>query len=84
MNEADIKQAIADELAARGYRIGQSEFEQDLIGAGINSVNLVRVLTSLEERYDFEFDTAGFFREPVTVARLAEEIGATLARTASA
>ncbi|MFF5037379.1 acyl carrier protein [Nocardia salmonicida] len=74
MNEADIKQVIADELSASGYRISPEEFAADLITAGVNSVNLVRVLSALEERYDIEFDAAGFFREPVTVVRLTEEI----------
>lgn len=84
MNEADIKHSIAEELGARGYRIGPNEFEADLIAAGINSVNLVRVLTALEERYDIEFETAGFFQEPVTVTRLAAAIVDCQTRSASA
>lgn len=83
MNEADIEQAIAEDLEACGYRIGRDEFEMDLITAGINSVNLVRVLTTLEERYDIEFETSGFLREPVTVTRLAQAIVTGLAQSAS-
>ncbi|MEU4417927.1 acyl carrier protein [Nocardia salmonicida] len=84
MNEVDITQVIADELGARGYQIGPGEFASDLIGAGVNSVNLVRVLTALEERYNIEFEAAGFFREPVTVVRLAQKIIGYLAQSADA
>ncbi|MEU6587041.1 acyl carrier protein [Nocardia sp. NPDC046763] len=74
MNEATVRAAIAEELNARGYRLGADEHAADLIGAGVNSVNLVRVLTALEERFDIEFEASGFFREPVTIARLARTI----------
>ncbi|TDP37669.1 acyl carrier protein [Nocardia ignorata] len=84
MSEADIKQVIADELGARGYQIGPDEFAADLISVGVNSVNLVRVLTTLEEQYNIEFEPTGFFREPVTVVRLAQKIIGLLAQSASA
>ncbi|MEU7582065.1 acyl carrier protein [Streptomyces sp. NPDC041068] len=78
-----MSEAVADELAGQGYRIGPDEYEKDLIGAGVNSVSLVRLLSDLEERFDVEFEGAELFREPVTVARLTEVILAgTVARDA--
>ncbi|WP_327145306.1 acyl carrier protein [Nocardia sp. NBC_01327] len=74
MNESTVCEAIAGELSTRGYQLDPEEYRTDLISAGVNSVNLVRVLTALEELFDIEFEAAGFFAEPVTVERLAAEI----------
>ncbi|MEV5975405.1 acyl carrier protein [Streptomyces sp. NPDC052114] len=82
MNEATVAEAIAGELARHGYGIGPDEYGTDLIGAGVNSVDLVRLLSGLEERYDVEFDGAAVFAGPVTVARLTEVIVAEAARDA--
>ncbi|MEV6427996.1 phosphopantetheine-binding protein [Nocardia sp. NPDC051463] len=74
MNDSIVREAIVDQLGARGYRLAVDEHETDLISAGVNSVNLVRVMSALEETFDIEFEAAGFFDESVTVARLAAEI----------
>ncbi|MGN5376721.1 hypothetical protein BIV25_36275 [Streptomyces sp. MUSC 14] len=65
---------IVDQLRQQGCGIGPDEYEADLIGAGLNSVTMVRLLSVLEEEFDVEFAVARLFREPVTVARLAAEI----------
>ncbi|SOB85216.1 Phosphopantetheine attachment site [Streptomyces sp. 1331.2] len=75
-NEPNVTGTIVDQLARQGYRIAPEEYEADLVGAGVNSVNLVRLLSVLEEEFDVEFAVAELFREPVTVARLAAEIHA--------
>ncbi|MGW1915399.1 acyl carrier protein [Streptomyces sp. NPDC002076] len=74
MNEPTVISGIVDQLQQQGYGIGPDEYEADLIGAGLNSVNMVRLLSVLEEEFDVEFAVARLFREPVTVARLAAEI----------
>ncbi|MFB7874094.1 acyl carrier protein [Nocardia sp. NPDC056064] len=74
MNESTVRAAVAAELNTHGYRLGAEEYESDLIGAGVNSVNLVRVLTALEERFDIEFDAARLLSAPMTIAQLAAAI----------
>ncbi|MFI7190284.1 acyl carrier protein [Nocardia nova] len=74
MNKTDVVAVIIEELGARGCHLSGADLESDLIGAGMNSVNLVRVLSSLENRFDIEFDSSGFFTRPVTIARLEAEI----------
>ncbi|MFE0171805.1 acyl carrier protein [Streptomyces sp. NPDC059002] len=81
MNEPMVSEAIAAELREQGYPFGPDEYHTDLIGAGVNSVNLIRLLSRLEDRFDMEFEAARLFGEQVTVARLADVI---LARTARA
>lgn len=82
MNEPMVSETIADELRKQGYPFGPDEYGADLIGAGVNSVNLVRLLSSLEDLFDIEFEAAQLFSGPVTVARIAEVVLARTARTA--
>ncbi|MGW2651123.1 acyl carrier protein [Streptomyces sp. NPDC001393] len=74
MNEQAVISTIVDRLRQQGYRVGPDEYEADLIGAGLNSVTMVRLLSVLEDDFDVEFAVARLFREPVTVARLAAQI----------
>lgn len=74
MSDTTVISAIVDELNMRGYQLEVEQHQTDLISLGLNSVNLVRVLSALEERFDIEFDASGFFTTPVTVNRLEIEI----------
>ncbi|GHE38009.1 hypothetical protein GCM10018785_04510 [Streptomyces longispororuber] len=74
MNGTTVCAVIVDELDRQGYRLGPEEYGEDLVGAGVNSVSLVRLLSCLEDRFDIEFEVARLFREPVTVTRLTEVI----------
>ena len=74
VNEPAVIGTIVDRLRQQGCAIGPDEYGADLIGAGLNSVAVVRLLSVLEEEFDVEFAVARLFREPVTVARLAAEI----------
>ncbi|MER7228783.1 acyl carrier protein [Streptomyces rubradiris] len=74
MSEPEVIDAIVEQLRRQGYGIGPDEYEADLIGAGVGSLVMVRLLSVLEEEFDVEFAVARIFGEPVTVARLAAEI----------
>ncbi|MFD7845080.1 acyl carrier protein [Nocardia sp. NPDC059764] len=74
MTDTAVRSVIIGELRTRGCELADGEDEVDLIAAGVNSVNLVRILTALEERFDIEFEASGFFAQPVTVARLEAEV----------
>ncbi|WP_329182099.1 acyl carrier protein (plasmid) [Streptomyces decoyicus] len=82
MNEPMVSEVIADELRKQGYPLSRDEYRTDLIGAGVNSVNLIRLLSSLEDLFDIDFEAAQLFSDPVTVARIAEVILAHTAQTA--
>lgn len=74
MNGSAVLSTIADQLREQGYELGPAEYDVDLIGAGLNSVNMVRLLSCLEEEFDIDLPVARLFDEPVTVVRLATEI----------
>ncbi|MET7987506.1 MULTISPECIES: acyl carrier protein [unclassified Streptomyces] len=74
MNESTVLSTIAGQLRVQGYDIGPDEYDADLIGAGLNSVNMIRLLSRLEDEFDVDFPVARLFTEPVSVARLAAEV----------
>ncbi|MER5402460.1 acyl carrier protein [Streptomyces sp. NPDC002599] len=65
---------IVGQLRQQGYDIGPDAYDADLIGAGLNSVNMIRLLSCLEEEFDIDLPVARLFSEPVTVQRLTTQI----------
>ncbi|MDX3228675.1 acyl carrier protein [Streptomyces sp. ME19-01-6] len=74
MNESMVLEAVVGQLRKQGYSLRPEEYDTDLISAGVNSVNLVRLLSTLEDSFNVEIRVAKFAEQPVTVARLAELI----------
>lgn len=70
MTISDVRSAVVDELAARGFALPESAYDDNLIGQGMNSATLVQVLSALEDRFDVDLATEELFAEPITVIRI--------------
>ncbi|GGV01079.1 hypothetical protein GCM10010495_10120 [Kitasatospora herbaricolor] len=76
MTVPHVRAVILDELESHGHRPAGQDPDLDLIGAGVNSVTLVQILSALEDAFDVDLDISALFARPVTVARLEAAITA--------
>lgn len=74
MKESDVRPGLLEELEVRGFQIAAEDFVTDLIAIGVNSINLIQLISALEDRFDIEFELSDLFANPVTVERLEKEI----------
>jgi acyl carrier protein len=79
MSRSDVRSAIVKELGERGMTLGEGDDDVDLISVGVNSATVIKVLSTLEDRFDVDLVTEELFAGPITVARLEAELSRLLA-----
>lgn len=80
MAESEAFTAVLRALRAHGCLLSVSEYDLDLVSAGVNSAALIQILSALEDEFEVEFEVESLFGGPVTATRLEAEITHALGR----
>jgi acyl carrier protein len=74
VHAADVHAAVVAELQAHGHTVPESGYDTGLFSLGVNSADLIQVMSVLEDAFGIDLDLERLFASPVTVARLVAEV----------